>query len=97
MAMSRVSPFTRKLPRCNSMSLRMYKASTKRRKKSLRSIFCPFRMCMTFSFMATGAPIPYIQETEETTITSFLPDNKDDTADNLSLSISSLIAKSFSM
>jgi len=41
--------------------------------------------------------MPYKQDTDETTITSLRPDNKEAVALKRSLSISSLIAKSFSI
>ena len=45
----------------------------------------------------TGLPIPYIQLTEDTTITSFLPESKALTARSRRRSISSLMARSFSI
>tara|TARA_B100000513_G_scaffold133_1_gene139 strand:+ start:1010 stop:1189 length:180 start_codon:yes stop_codon:yes gene_type:complete len=44
-----------------------------------------------------GFPIPYIQDTEATTIISSLPESKEEVALNLNFSICSLIDKSFSI
>ena len=47
--------------------------------------------------MAVGPPIPYMHDTDDTTTTSFLPESKALTADRRSLSMSSFMARSFSI
>ena len=67
----------------------------------MRSLFLGITLLVDTSIIlflnSDGLPIPYIQETEATTITSRLPDSSADVADSLSFSISSLICKSFSI
>ena len=95
--MSTVSPLARKQPRLNSISLLLYKASTKRRNSVLRLMVIPVFKWMMLEPKARGSAMPYKQETEETTMTSLLPESSEAVVRKRSLSISSLISSSFSM
>ena len=94
---STVSPLARKQPRLNSISLFAYKASTSRRNKTFRLIVMPLFKWVTFEPKARGSAIPYRQDTEETTMTSRRPESREAVVRKLSLSISALMARSFSI
>ena len=90
------SPRTRKQPRFKSISLRSYWIVTSARSTSSRSFCIPGRRDTLIPENSSGEPRPKIQETLATTTTSRRSE-RDAVADNLSLSISSLIAESFAI
>ena len=55
---STVSPLTRKVPILSSVSLREYRASTRRCKSSSRPIWSPTRSWMALAVMSSGLPMP---------------------------------------
>ena len=65
--------------------------------KVLNLNFLITSILITCFLNSDGFPIPYIHDTEATTIMSSLPESKEEVALNLNFSICSLIDKSFSI
>ena len=57
----------------------------------------PREIFIVFAWKSSGFPIPYMHDTEQTTITSLRPDSRALVALNRSFSISSFIERSFSI
>ena len=89
------SPLTLNFPLLISISVLEYRLVTSWCRKVVLDICWPTWIGITFFLNSVGLPIPYKQETEATTKTSLLPDNKEEVVLNLKRSISSLIDKSF--
>ena len=66
-------------------------------KNFVRDITRFFSIVIIFFLNSIVFPIPYKQETDAITITSLLPESRDEVVLSLSFSISSLIDKSFSI
>ena len=94
---STTSPFTLKLPLWKSDVVLKYNACTKDFNKLSLDSICSEYNSNILSWKSSGFPIPYIHETDATTITSLLPDNKAEVVLNLNFSISSFIERSFSI
>ena len=93
---SRESPLTLKVPLFKSKSFLSYNISTSFFNTSSLGVVSPTLRVNIFFLYSSTSPIPYIHDTEATTMTSFL-DIKLDVALCLNSSISSFIDESFSI
>ena len=92
-----MSPLTEKLPLFNSFIDLEYWLLTNEVRSFEIWISSSIEISITCFLNSLGFPIPYMHETDATTIMSFLPYNKDEVALSLYFSICSFIDKSFSI